>query len=272
MASYREQHEATTANYGPTQASGVHQSPTQPAPYLDDAPSGSLVGSVPIEALTAFFQSVVALRTGKTFAFEALPYCDAEGLTDTEELFARAAFEKKVGELGRVVRGVAFAQCPNMPVFVGVHPHELKESWLIRPDDPLCAHDAEVFLQVNQPTYSAVCLHVLHEVASRSGIALVLDDFGGAASTLRQAIELQPAFVKLDPELVRDVDHTPRKRAVIAAVVQMCGELGAQVIAKGVETEQEARALVDCGVVYAQGSLSGRPSVAPAVSKWRGTR
>jgi EAL domain-containing protein (putative c-di-GMP-specific phosphodiesterase class I) len=271
MGSYRELHEATTATHGPTQVSGVHQSPTQPAPYLDDV-SISLVGSVPSEALTAYFQPVVALRTGKTFAFEAIPHCVADGLTDREELFARAAFEKKVGELGRTVRGIAFAECPSIPVFVSVHPHELKESWLIRPDDPLCGHDAEVFLQLAQSSYSAMCLHVLSEVTSRSGISLVLDDFGGCASSLRQAVELSPAFVKLDVDLVRDIDAAPRKRTVVTAVVQMCADLGAQVIAKGVETDLEVRALLDCGVIYGQGPLTGLPTDMPSVSKWRSTR
>ena len=272
MGSYRELQEATTANYGPTQVSGVHQSPTQPAPYLDDSPSVNLVGSVPIEALTAQFQPIVALRSGKTFGFEAQPYCATEGLTDQVELFARAAFEKKVGELGRVVRAVAFAECPSIPVFVGVHPHELKESWLIRPDDPLCSHDAEVFLQISQPTYSATCVHVLAEVTSRSGIGLVLDDFGGAASNLRQAVEFNPAFIKLDQELVRGIERQPRKRKAITALVRLCVDLGAQVIAKGIETDLEARALIDCGVIYGQGPLAGPMAELPSVSKWLGAR
>jgi EAL domain-containing protein (putative c-di-GMP-specific phosphodiesterase class I) len=272
MGSYREAQEPTTANYGPTQVSGVHQSPTQPAPYIDDSPSCSLVGSVPLEALTAYFQPVVALRTGKTFGFEAIPYCMAEGLTDREELFARAAFEKKVGELGRVVRGLAFAECPSIPVFVGVHPHELKESLLIRPDDPICGHDAEVFLQVAQSAYSPMCLHVLSEVSSRSGIAMVLDDFGGSSSNLRQVVEFSPAFVRLTVELVQDIDRSPRKRTVVAAVVQMCLDLGTQGIAKGIETELEARVLMDCGVAYGVGPMIGLPTTLPSVSKWRGPR
>lgn len=271
MGSYRELHEATTANYGPTQVSGVHQSPTQPAPYLDDMPAISLVGSVPMESLRAHFVPLVVLRSGKTFAFEAIPHCEAEGLTDREELFARASFEKKVGELGRAVRAAAFSECPSMPVFIGVHPHELKESWLIRPDDPISGHDAEVFLQIAQSSYSPMCLHVLSEVASRSGISLVLDDFGGT-STLRHAVELVPACVKLEAALVRDIDKKPRKRSVVSAIVQMCGELGAQVVAKGIETDPEVQVLLECGVSYGQGPLIGQPTELPSVSIWRGPR
>jgi len=272
MGSYREQQEATTANYGPTQLSGVHQSPTSPAPYLEEIPAEGLVGSVPMEALTAYFQPIVGLRNGKTFGFEAIAHCVTEGLTDREELFARAAFEKRVGELGRAVRSIAFTECPSIPVFVGVHPHELKESWLIRPDDPICGHDADVFLQVAQTSYSPMCLHVISEVSSRTGISLVLDDLGGPASNLRQLVELAPAFVKIDAELVREIDRNGRKRAAVLGLVRMCGDLGAQAIAKGVGTEAEVRTLIECGVAYGQGMLLGAPAELPTVSSWRGAR
>jgi EAL domain-containing protein (putative c-di-GMP-specific phosphodiesterase class I) len=224
------------------------------------------------EALAAHFQPVVALRTGKTFGFEAVPHCLDGDVASVEELFARAAFEKKVGELGRVVRNAAFAECPSIPLFVSVHPHELKEGWLIRPDDPLCSHDAEVFLQVSQSTYSPMCTHVLSEVTSRSGIALVLDDFGGVTSNLRQAVELCPAFVKLTFELIQDIDQFPRKRIAVSAVVQMCLDLGIQVIAKGIETEREVRALIECGVLYGEGPIMGGPTAAPSVSGWSAAR
>jgi EAL domain-containing protein (putative c-di-GMP-specific phosphodiesterase class I) len=270
MGSYRELQEATTANYGPRQVSGVHESPTHPAPYVEEPMlfGNAFLGSVPADALRVLFQPLVALRSGKTFAFEALPRCEVEGLTEAEDLYARATFEKKMGELGRALRRIAFTECLGVPVFIGVHPHELKDSWLIRPDDPLSTHDAQVFLQLDQPSYSAVCVHVLSEVASR-GISLVVDDLGAGASNLKQVIELGPAFVKLDAELVRDIDKNIRKRKVVAAMTRMCSELGAQMIAKGIETEAELRAVVDAGVLYGQGRLLGEPSLVPTVSDYR---
>jgi EAL domain-containing protein (putative c-di-GMP-specific phosphodiesterase class I) len=269
MGSYREALTYTNASDTASQMSGVHQSPTQPAPYLEDEHEVR-VGSIPIEALTAHFQPVVSLRTGKTFGFAAIAYFDREDLSDLEELYARAAFEKKVGELGRAVRTAAISECPGTPVFINVHPHELKEAWLIRPDDPLCSHDAEVFLQVNQQSFSPMCAHVLSEVCSRSGVGLVLDDFGGGASNLRQLIDLSPAFVRLSDDLAIGIDRSARKRVVVTALVQMCLDLGVQVIAKGIETEIEAKVLMECGVVYGAGPVMGEPSAAPRLSHWRG--
>jgi len=129
-----------------------------------------------------------------------------------------------------------------------------------------------VFLQVAQASLSPMCTHVLSEVSSRMGIRLVLDDFGGPASTLRQLVELAPALVKLDAELIHEIDSNRRKRTAVSSIVRMCAELNTLVVAKGIQTESELRALVECGVNYGQGTLLGPPSELPTISKWRGTR
>jgi EAL domain-containing protein (putative c-di-GMP-specific phosphodiesterase class I) len=113
---------------------------------------------------------------------------------------------------------------------------------------------------------------VLSEIASRSGVSIVLDDLGASGSNMLQLIQLNPSFVKLDSELVRDIDHDARKRKAVTGIAHLCSELGAHVIAKGIEREEELRALVECGVAYGQGHLLGRPSSLPAVSKWPGIR
>jgi EAL domain-containing protein (putative c-di-GMP-specific phosphodiesterase class I) len=117
-----------------------------------------------------------------------------------------------------------------------------------------------------------MCQHVLHEVSSRSGIALVLDDFGASTSSVRQLVEMSPAFVKLTVELVQGIDQSTRKRIAVKHVVQMCMDLGSQVIAKGIETDREARVLLDCGVAYGEGSLMGEATSLPSVSRWPGPR
>jgi EAL domain-containing protein (putative c-di-GMP-specific phosphodiesterase class I) len=100
-------------------------------------------------------------------------------------------------------------------------------------------------------------------------VGLVLDDFGGGSSNLRQLIELSPAFVRLSDDLAIGIDRSARKRVVVTALVQMCLDLGAQVIARGIETEIEARVLMECGVAYGAGPVMGEPSATPRLSHWR---
>jgi EAL domain-containing protein (putative c-di-GMP-specific phosphodiesterase class I) len=251
--------------------SGVHASTTSPAPYLEDHERDhNLVGSIPLELLTADFQPIVNLHSGETRGYEVLARCAGAGLTEPADLFARATLEKKMGELGRAIRVIAVRECPGKPIFVPVHPSELRERFLVQPDDPIFIHEAPVYLELAQPTLSGLAMQVIRELGSRSNVALVIDDFGAGPATLKQVVDLEPAAVKLDRELMSGLDKSRRKQIVVRAVVSMCEQLGAQVIAKGVDCEAEAEMARECGVVFAQGFVLGEPSPLPAISIWPG--
>jgi EAL domain-containing protein (putative c-di-GMP-specific phosphodiesterase class I) len=250
-------------------ASGVHTSATSPAPYIEELERANrLVGSIPLDELGTDFQPIVNLISGETVGYEALARCGGEGLTEPSDLFARAALEKKVGELGRAIRAIAVRDCPGKPLYVPLHPSELRDRFLVQPDDPIFTHDAPMFLELAQPLLSGVALQVIRELGSRSSVALAIDDFGVGPATLKQLVELQPAAVKLDSELIAGLDQSRRKQVVVRALVQLCEQLGAQLIAKGIDCTAEAEAAAACGVVLGQGYVLGEPSPLPAISIW----
>jgi EAL domain-containing protein (putative c-di-GMP-specific phosphodiesterase class I) len=252
-----------------TNVSGVHAASTQPAPHLEDAEHADrLLGSIPVDQLAADFQPIVNLSTGETYAYEVLPRCLVEGLTDPEDLFARSTFEKTIGELGRAIRAIAVRECVGSAIYIPVHPGELKDRYLVRPDDPICGHDAQVFLQLSQPTLTSMALQMIRELGSRGGVGIVIDDLGAGPSTLKQLVDLAPAAVKLDRELLAGIDESTRKQIVVRAIVGLCEQLGARVIAKGLDNEAQLATAIDCGVVHGQGQLLGEPAPLPAISMW----
>jgi EAL domain-containing protein (putative c-di-GMP-specific phosphodiesterase class I) len=252
-----------------TNVSGVHAASTRPAPHLEDAEREQrLLGSIPIDQLAADFQPIVNLNSGETYAYEVLPRCLVEGLTDPEDLFARATFEKTTGELGRAIRAIAVRECVGCAIYLPVHPGELKDRYLVRPDDPICGHDAQVFLQLSQPTMSSMALQMVRELGTRGGVGIVIDDLGAGPSTLKQLVDLAPAAVKLDRELLAGLDQSMRKQIVVRSIVGMCDQLGARVIAKGLDSEAELAAAIACGVMHGQGNLLGEPAPLPAISMW----
>ena len=91
------------------------------------------------------------------------------------------------------------------------------------------------------------------------GVRIAIDDTGAGYSSLRHVIELTPDFLKLDRELVRDLDSDRNRRALVSAVVAFAGEVGTSVIAEGVETENELEVLRDAEVDLVQGYLLARP-------------
>jgi EAL domain-containing protein (putative c-di-GMP-specific phosphodiesterase class I) len=248
--------------------SGVH-SPTRPAPYVEELEfHDRLIGSIPIEDLAADFQPIVNLHTGETRGYEVLPRCRRDGLTDPEALFARAMFEKTVGELGRVFRSIAIRECGGSPLHIPVHPSELRDRYLIQPDDPICSHEAPVYLQLTQASLSGLAMLVVGELSSRNGVSLSIDDFGAGPATLKQLVDIEPAVVKLDRELIAGIDRSVRKQTVVRSLVSMCEQLGARVIAKGVDCEAELVTLMESGIIYGQGYVLGEPAPLPTVSIW----
>jgi len=235
------------------------------------APATSSVRDLAVSDLDVVFQPIVDLSNGACFALEALTRCKWPEFKNPVKLFERAQEERSCGSLGRKVREVAFARCTDAPLFVNVHPHELDEGWLVRPDDPLFFHERAVYLEVTESAafnYFALCVNVLKEICSRSGAFLVVDDFGAGHSNLKRVIELEPHVVKLDLCLVRGIEKSKRQQILVKQVVSLCKELGARVVAEGIETEAELSAVIDTGAHYGQGFLFARPAFPIPKPSW----
>ncbi|MEM6531924.1 MAG: EAL domain-containing protein [Myxococcota bacterium] len=223
---------------------------------------GRIDGAIASGALTAVYQPIVDLRTGSTFAFESLARSAAPELPNPYVLFNTAVEERATGRLGRELRALAVNNAPDRPLFLNIHPHEFDEGFLVRTDDAMFYHEHEVFLEVTESvplSHFEQCHGVLQEIRNK-GMRLAIDDLGAGYSNLVYIAELVPDVVKLDMGLIRELQDSHRKQRVITAMVRMCEELGASVVGEGIETLDELRAVIDCGVHYGQGYLLARPA------------
>nr|WP_235973075.1 EAL domain-containing protein [Luteimonas sp. MC1895] len=93
------------------------------------------------------------------------------------------------------------------------------------------------------------------------GFLTAIDDFGAGYAGLNLLADFQPDVLKLDIGLVRGVETSPARQAIIGGVMQMASAVGSTVIAEGVETAGEYRALRALGVPLFQGYLFGRPAL-----------
>lgn len=209
------------------------------------------------------FQPIVDMTTLRVFAYETLLRCP--GYASPVNLVEAAAKEKLTGRLGRMVRELANAGCPDFPLFLNVDPTEFDEGFLVRPDDPIFTHDHEVHLEITEGvplSHYRHCHGVLHEIRGR-GAKVAVDDLGAGYSNLKYIADLAPDIVKLDRGLVQDLHENPRMQILVETMVSMCERLGAKVIAEGIETNEEMRAVAKCGVHFGQGYLIARPAKEP---------
>lgn len=92
------------------------------------------------------------------------------------------------------------------------------------------------------------------------GFKTAIDDFGAGYSGLNLLARFQPDLVKLDMDLIRNIDTNPAKRSIVRHILAMLTDLGIEPICEGVETQGELRVLQDLGVSLIQGYLLAKPS------------
>jgi EAL domain-containing protein (putative c-di-GMP-specific phosphodiesterase class I) len=93
----------------------------------------------------------------------------------------------------------------------------------------------------------------------RIGCRVALDDTGTGFASLSLLLEVAPELIKLDRAMTRDIDSDPVRRALARALVAFGKEVGAEVVAEGIETAAELGVLIDLGIGYGQGFHLARP-------------
>ena len=107
------------------------------------------------------------------------------------------------------------------------------------------------------------------------GALVAVDDAGAGFTSLEYVADIRPDFLKLSRGMVAGVDRDATREAVLRATAAFAREVGARVVAEGVERAEELEALRAMEIDYGQGWLFGRPGeawprdVAPAPSPAR---
>jgi len=94
----------------------------------------------------------------------------------------------------------------------------------------------------------------------RQGFKTAIDDFGAGYAGMRLLADFQPDIIKIDMDLIRDVDTNIPRQAIVRSLVRLCDEMKIQVIAEGIETSAERDFLYDAGIHLMQGYLFAKPA------------
>lgn len=92
------------------------------------------------------------------------------------------------------------------------------------------------------------------------GFKTALDDFGAGYAGLNLLASFQPDIIKLDMELIRDIDTNPVKLAIVTRMVQLNQDLGVKTLAEGIETLEELKVLRSLGIELFQGYYFAKPA------------
>jgi EAL domain-containing protein (putative c-di-GMP-specific phosphodiesterase class I) len=234
----------------------------------ESAPDGALATTFE-RALSGVFmayQPIVCFSRREIFGYEALVRSSEKDLPHPGALFGAADKLDRSRDLGRVIRRKSiepFATTdPSLRLFLNLHAQDLLDDTLFDEDSALARMASRVVLEITERAQLESVMDVNVRIARlrELGFKVAIDDIGAGYSGLTSFALLKPDMVKLDMALVRDIDKDSVKRRLASLVIQLCRDLGIEVVGEGVETRNERDTLLELGCDLLQGYLFGRPS------------
>ena len=98
------------------------------------------------------------------------------------------------------------------------------------------------------------------EEFKRYGISIAIDDVGFGNTCLESLILLEPDVIKIDKKYVIGIAQDPHMERSLRRTLKVAEDLNAEVIAEGIETQEDLDKLKDLGVRYGQGFFLGMPA------------
>ncbi|MDG6095857.1 EAL domain-containing protein [Alteromonas sp. ZYF713] len=102
-------------------------------------------------------------------------------------------------------------------------------------------------------------LQKIIEYYKKIGFSVALDDFGAGHANLGWLAELEPDSIKIDMNLIRNIDSSTRKQHILTALSALCKDLNIGILAEGVETKAERDVLAELGITKQQGYFFSPP-------------
>lgn len=226
--------------------------------------------SFPVEFSMAF-QPIIQARTGRVFAYESLVRGlgsgSAESVLGAVDPTNRYSFDQRcrvraielASRLGVAREGAALSInfMPNAIYRPEVCIRTTLETARREgfPTDQLIFEFTEN-QQIREPKRVLEIISAYRAMGFRTAI----DDFGAGYAGLNLLADFQPDLIKLDMALIRNVDQDPVRQAIVEGIVLVCDKLRISVIAEGIETEAEFRAMEAIGIELFQGYFFAKPA------------
>ena len=220
------------------------------------------------------FQPIIDAHSGMIYAYEALMHTDDIIHMSPVEILQTAREQGRLDEvehatvfgiMERYVR--SYSDFNGCKVFINTIPgHFLSEedcSALIGKYESFL--DCFVFeLTEDNPTSDEELarLHRICKPGAQTQIAI--DDFGTGHSNILNLLRYAPQIIKIDHGLISGIATDSNRRHFVRNTIEFAHQNGIRALAEGVETSEDLRTVIECGIDLIQGFYTGRPSEIPA--------
>lgn len=244
------------------------------------AQSGWVLDMLGGERITSFFQPIThAADTSHVFAQEALLRGIAEDGTiiPPGRIFGLCRDADMLFQLDLLARRTAVREAGRhnikSHVFINFNPTAIYDPTFclrstVRAISEANISPENIVFEVTESDRSADADHLkrILEYYRAAGFGVALDDLGSGYSSLNLIHQLRPDYIKLDMDLIRDVDKDVCKAVIAEKIFDITRSLNIKTVAEGIETIEELEWVREHGADYVQGYFIAKPSAIPATS------
>ncbi|MEM9966057.1 MAG: EAL domain-containing protein, partial [Asticcacaulis sp.] len=230
--------------------------------------------------LSVVFQPIVHIKTRIPIAFEALARWQSPllGRVSPVEFIPVAERSGMIGLLTRQLLKKALATATQWPeglrLSFNLSAHDLSSAeGVLRLIAIVKASGFDPKRLDFEITETAV-MHDVNEVTEAIntlkalGCGISLDDFGTGFASLSQMHALPLTRIKIDRSFIVNIDQKPASYKIVKSLVTLCTDMGLGCVTEGVETEAEARVLLQLGCGTAQGYFYSQPLLATEIDSY----
>ena len=223
------------------------------------------------EKVTSYYQPIVNLRNGEIIGYEALSRGPEKTVFYSPlALIDKAHDRQKIWELEMLFRKKALERIRELDsdklLFVNVDPEVIKtaeyKTGLTKEYlEEIGGKESSIVFEITERTaiddYVAF-MNVLDNYRNQ-GYQVAIDDVGAGYSGLKTINEIRPNYIKIDMDLIRNIDKDAFKQALIKAFVDTALTTNIKIVAEGIETKEEMKTLILLGVHAGQGFYLKKP-------------
>lgn len=240
------------------------------------------------DCLYPVYQPIVSLENGDIYGYEALTRIDTAKLPAFEKRTKMDGFS--IEEISRNIETL-FVMAEKQGLLWELEKHTRKSALKIAkalglkhklflnvsPDLIHAQGFKDGFTQKRLEKYRINPEEILFEITERTSIKDIqgfketinhyksqkfkigIDDMGQAYSGLQLICSINPDFIKIDMNIIRNINSDKIKQSLVKSLVEFCSTAGITLIAEGIETTGELETVIDLGVKFGQGFFIGKP-------------
>mgnify|MGYP005993252901 CR=1 FL=1 len=237
-----------------------------------EAVESSIDAIIEGNGLQIVLQPIFKVGSDTPCGFEALSRFKSDPYRPPNEWFDDARLVNRQIELEVAAIRKAVEILPSLPghIYVAVNssPATIASGaiWEVMQNTPVTRVVLEVTEHENAEGFDNFNAEL--KKISDLGIRIAIDDVGAGYSGLSHILRTLPQIIKLDMELVRNIDQDPARRSLTRALVHFKTGISCEIVAEGVETRDELECLVELGVDMVQGYYLGKPSDIASARSW----